>query len=300
MSPSKGAARIPAEGGSVSHRRARLLPLRTVPQDIAQDIALIKPLQVAIEAAHAASEPILERFRAADLSVDNKGDGSPVSEADKAAEKIIRHILSGAFPSIDIYGEEEGFEDTGSTYRWVVDPIDGTLSFVAGIPLFGTLIALEERASGKSLLGVIHLPALGETYAGGRGLGVRCNETELAIREDQTVHSDNPFTSAIISAGDPLQFQHAGCAGDHAKLSLNPLFRGYSDCFGHAMVLRGSVGAMVDPALAPWDLAATSALIRAAGGAIFTRPSKLQGYTDAILGRPSLVRALVADLGWAQ
>ena len=74
VSPRMGAARIPAEGGSVSHRRARLLPLRTVPQDIAQDIALIKPLQVAIEAAHAASEPILERFRAADLSVDNKGD----------------------------------------------------------------------------------------------------------------------------------------------------------------------------------------------------------------------------------
>ena len=279
--------------------RARLLPLRTVPDEIAQDLALIKPLQVAIEAAQAAGEAILQRFRAADLDVENKGDGSPVSEADKAAEKVIRSILGGAFPEIDIYGEEEGFEDTGSAYRWVVDPIDGTLSFISGIPLFGTLIGLEERASGESVLGVIHLPALGETYAGGRGLGVRCNGTELAIREPASAPSDNPFAADIISAGDPLQFRNAGCAGDHAKLSRNPLFRGYSDCFGHAMVLRGSVGAMVDPALAPWDLAATSALIHAAGGALFTRPSKLEGYTDAILGRPSLVRALVADLGWA-
>jgi len=268
-------------------------------QDIAQDLALIKPLQVAIEAAQAASEPIMELFRTADLSVDNKGDGSPVSEADRAAEKIIRGVLGSAFPDIDIFGEEEGFEDTGSRYRWVVDPIDGTLSFISGIPLFGTLIALEERASGESLLGVIHLPALGETYAGGRGLGVRCNGDEIIITDEQSLQNDNPFASAIISAGDPLQFQNAGCAADHAKLSLNPLFRGYSDCFGHAMVLRGSVGAMVDPALAPWDLAATSALIQAAGGAIFTRPSQLQGYTDAILGRPSLVTALVADLGWA-
>ena len=271
-----------------------------MPQDIAQDLALIKPLQVAIEAAQAAGGAILERFRAADLSVENKGDGSPVSEADQAAEKLIRSILGESFPDIDIYGEEEGFEDTGSAYRWVVDPIDGTLSFISGIPLFGTLIGLEERASGESLLGVIHLPALGETYAGGRGLGLRCNGTELKIHDEPGAQTDNPFASAIISAGDPLQFQNAGCAADHAKLSRNPLFRGYSDCFGHAMVLRGSVGAMVDPALAPWDLAATAALIEAGGGALFTRPSQLQGYTDAILGRPSLVRALVADLGWAQ
>ncbi len=271
-----------------------------MPAETAQDLALIKPLQVAIEAAQAAGGPIMERFRAADLDIDTKGDGSPVSEADKAAEKSIRGILKGAFPDIDIFGEEEGFEDTGSSYRWVVDPIDGTLSFISGIPLFGTLIALEERATGESLLGVIHLPALGETYAGGRGLGVRCNGAPLAIRDEQGPQADNPFASAIIAAGDPLQFQNAGCPGDHGKLSLNPLFRGYSDCFGHAMVLRSAVGAMVDPALAPWDLAATSALIHAAGGAVFTRPSQLPGHTDAILGRPSLVRALVAELGWTQ
>ena len=81
--------------------------------EVAQDLALIKPLQVAIEAAQAAGGPIMERFRAADLDIDTKGDGSPVSEADKAAEKTIRGILQGAFPDIDIFGEEEGFEEEG-------------------------------------------------------------------------------------------------------------------------------------------------------------------------------------------
>ena len=266
--------------------------------EAAQSLDLDKALEVAIEAAHAAGEQVLRRFRAADLSVENKGDGSPVSEADKAAERVIREILGGAFPGIDIFGEEEGFEDTGSSYRWVVDPIDGTLSFISGIPLFGTLIGLEDRATGQSVLGVIHLPALGETYAGGPGLGVRCNGADLVISDRPNESGSNPFAAAIISAGDPLQFQNAGCGDDHARLSQHPLFRGYSDCFGHAMVLRGSVGAMVDPALAPWDLAATSALVRAAGGALFTRPSQLDGYTDAILGRPALVTALVDELGW--
>ena len=274
------------------------------------DIDLCQALKVAVEAAHAAGDQIMRRFRGTDLNVEHKGDGSPVSEVDKAAEKVIRMMLGGAYPHIDIFGEEEGFNDTGSPYRWVVDPIDGTLSFISGIPLFGTLIGLEERATGESILGVIHLPALGETYAGGRGIPLRCNGGDpLAINHSDLAAADdrergataaNPFAAAIIAAGDPLQFQNAGCGDDHARLSRHPLFRGYSDCFGHAMVLRGAVGAMVDPALAPWDLCATSALVRAAGGAIFTRPSTLAGHTDAILGRPALVEALVDELGWRQ
>ena len=276
-----------------------LLPFLFVSEKNPSTLDLGKMLEIAVTAAQAAGEQVLQRFRATDLSVENKGDGSPVSEADKAAERVIRSLLGDACPDIDIFGEEEGFKDTGSPYRWVVDPIDGTLSFISGIPLFGTLIGLEERASGESVVGVIHLAALGETYAGGRGLGVRCNGKALHIQDTHNKHSnDNPFASAIISAGDPLQFENAGCRDDHARLSRHPLFRGYSDCFGHAMVLRGAVGAMVDPALAPWDLAATSALVHAAGGAVFTRASKLTGYTDAILGRPSLVEALVQELNW--
>jgi len=267
------------------------------------DIALIKPLQVAISAAQAAAVPILERFRAHDLKVDGKLDGSPVTEADKAAEAVIRAHLKEAFAEIDICGEEEGSEDSGSRYQWVVDPIDGTLSFLHGVPLFGTLIGLEDRHNGAGLLGVIHLPALGETYAGGRGLGVRCNGEELSLitsgDRDGGSAEEQSFQSTLFSVGDPLQFELSGCLDDYKALANRPLVRGYTDCFGHAMVLRGAVGAMVDPGLAPWDLAASRALILAAGGAFFSRPSRQDGKADVILGRSDLVETLADDLGWA-
>tara|TARA_Y100001968_G_scaffold302103_1_gene315035 strand:- start:739 stop:1569 length:831 start_codon:yes stop_codon:yes gene_type:complete len=259
-------------------------------------------LASAASAAEAAGEQVMARFRAIDLQIDGKGDGSPVSEADRAAEQLIRQHLGAAFPHIDIFGEEQGYSDTGSSYRFVVDPIDGTLSFISGIPLFGTLIGIEERNSGQAIGGVLHLPGLGETYVGGPGLGLRCNHQQLPNIDQRRGRAqdqpDNPFAAEIISAGDPLQFHNAGCPQDHARLSQKPLFRGYSDCFGHAMVLRGAVGAMVDPALAPWDLVASTALVRAAGGTVFTRQSKLAGHTDAILGRPDLVTALSLELGW--
>ncbi|HCP47021.1 MAG TPA: histidinol-phosphatase [Deltaproteobacteria bacterium] len=266
------------------------------------EIALIKPLQVAIGAAQAAAVPILERFRAHDLQVDGKGDGSPVTEADRAAEGVIRAQLKAAFPDIDICGEEEGSEDTGSRYQWVVDPIDGTLSFLHGVPLFGTLIGLEDRQSQAALLGVIHLPALQETYAGGRDLGVRCNGEELSLAktsaDQRAASSEDRFESTLLSVGDPLQFELAGCLEDYRTLTNRPLLRGYTDCFGHAMVLRGAVGAMVDPGLAPWDLAASRALVLAAGGALFSRPSRQEGKTDVILGRTDLVEMVADELNW--
>jgi histidinol-phosphatase len=252
-------------------------------------------LQLAVDAAQAASQPILAGFRDPRLHQEHKGDGSVVTEADQAAERVLREVLGAGAPHIDILGEEEGFEDRGSELRWVVDPIDGTISFSRGIPLFGTLIGLEERATGKALLGVISLPGLGEVYAGGRGLGVRCNGQAVRVPD---VELGQDHRSAIVCAGDPLWFTEAGRAGDHAKVAQLPLMRGYCDCFAHALVLRGAIGASVDPGLAPWDLCATSALVEEAGGTLFTTPSQQPGKTDAILGAPRVVESLLELLGW--
>jgi myo-inositol-1(or 4)-monophosphatase len=175
-----------------------------------------------------------------------------------------------------------------------VDPIDGTVSFVRGIPLFGTIIALEDTLTGDTLVGVIHLPCLGETYAAAVGLGCTCNGAPVRISDDSGAGP------TVVIAGDRAWFEEAGVADAHDKLSAStPFFRGYADCFGHAMVLRGAVSVMIDPGLATWDLAASRILVPEAGGRLWTRPSKLDDKIDAILGSPAAVDAMLETLGWS-
>ena len=257
-------------------------------------------LRLALKAVRAAEEPILRYFRADDVGLIHKGDGSPVTLADQAAEKVIREVLQQGSPDIDILGEEEGSLDRGRRYRWVIDPIDGTISFSRGVPLFGTLLALEDREEDRPILGLINLPALGETYHGGPGLGAWCGDVELRVAATSSEVANTPAHAApLIAAGDPLWFDQAGIGDDYATLLKNHrLLRGYTDCFGHAMALRGGVGAVVDPGLSPWDFAASRALIEAAGGSFWSRPSTLAGSTDVILGRPDLVEQLRAELDW--
>ncbi len=262
---------------------------------MSRSLDLADTLQVAIDAAEAAAVPIMELFRSPNLTAEHKGDGSPVTLADKQAERVIREILQARTPEIDLLGEEEGELDRGRRYRWIIDPIDGTISFSRGLPLFGTLLGLEDRETDEAILGVINLPALGELYAGGHGLGAHCNGQPVFI-EDRPMGEG--YQSEIICAGDPLWFAESGREDDHSKLTSLPLFRGYCDCFAHAMVLRGSIGATVDPGLAPWDLCASQAVVTAAGGRVFTAPSNVPGKTDAILGAPMIVEDLLERLGW--
>jgi histidinol-phosphatase len=258
-------------------------------------IDLRAALDVALEAARAAAVPILAHFRTPNLSADYKGDGSPVTIADQKAERAIREVLEARTPFFDILGEEEGFIDNGRRYRWIVDPIDGTISFSRGVPLFGTLIGLEDRDTGEHVLGVIHLPAIGETYSGGKGLGAWCGSERLSI-PDRGI--GEAYSSALVGGGDPLWFAEAARENSHDLVSKLPLFRGCSDCFAHAMVLRGAFGANVDPGLAHWDLAATAALIPEAGGVVHSVPSSMDGKIDAIFGAPTLVEHLKDLLGW--
>src|SRR4029453_3521694 len=122
-------------------------------------------------------EIILAGFRSAALLVEAKGDGTPVTAADREAELAIRRSLRGSseFGGFGILGEEGGSDGEAGEYRWIVDPIDGTRGFARGLPTFGTLIALEETTSERALIGVIHLPLTDETLAGARGLGATRN-----------------------------------------------------------------------------------------------------------------------------
>jgi histidinol-phosphatase len=253
-------------------------------------------LDAAVAAAEAAAPAIRGYFGSKQQGLERKADGSPVTRADREAEAIIRErlALSDSGASIDILGEEEGFTGTGTRWRWTIDPIDGTRAFVRGIPLFGSMIGLEDTASGQALLGVIHLPLLGVTYAGAAGLGATRNGQPIRLPDAVALED------AIIGTGDVAQFEEAGRLEDYRRLiALHGFVRGYTDCFGHGLTIEGALGAMLDPALNPWDIVPTRALIEAAGGSALIAPSQAEGKFDALFGNRALVARLARELGLA-
>lgn len=260
------------------------------------DNQLKQLLQTAVDAALAASVCINRYFGSQKLGIQQKRDGSPVTLADQEAEAVIRaHLLSKAPTGpLDILGEEQGLSGQGTRFRWTVDPIDGTRSFIRGIPLFGTMIALQDMQDERAVLGVIHLTALGITYAGARGQGVSRNGAPLPPLPQSVAIDD-----AVISVGDVAQFNAAGRYEDYCRLSaLHGYVRGYTDCFGHGLVISGAVGAMMDPALNPWDILPTQALIEAAGGTMLLCRSKVQGKVDSLFGSRALVEHLASELSF--
>jgi myo-inositol-1(or 4)-monophosphatase len=239
---------------------------------------------IAETACDLARKEILPRFR--DVEVEWKSDGSPVTEADRAAERVIRATLREAYPDFGMLGEEYGEEDApeAGAPGWIVDPIDGTIAFARGIPLFGTLIALVEE--GEPVLGVIDLPALGERYVGWKGAGCRCNGKPVHASQNEDL------ARSILSIGDPICFDWANATEVYDRVShASPIVRGYTDAFGHAMVLSGRVDAMIDCDLSPWDAAATQVLAIEAGGACVTRRGS-GAKVDLIFGSPALVEQL--------
>jgi histidinol-phosphatase len=260
------------------------------------DEQLRQLLQTAVDAALAASVCIKKYYGGHELGVRQKRDGSPVTLADQEAEAVIRaHLLSRASTGpLDILGEEGGLTGQGTRWRWTIDPIDGTRSFIRRIPLFGTMIALQDMDDGLPVLGVIHLPILGLTYAGAKGQGVTCNGQALRLAEPAAIED------AVIGVGDVAQFVAANRYEDFQRLTaLHGYVRGYTDCFGHGLVISGALGAMMDPALNPWDILPTQALIEEAGGMILLHPSRVPGKVDSLFGDRALVRHLARELSFS-
>jgi len=243
---------------------------------------LERAAEVAEAAADRARREVLPRFR--QVAVEHKADGSPVTEADRAAERVIRETLREAFPDFAMLGEEFGAEGPEEGPCWVVDPIDGTLAFSRGIPLFTTLIALLVDA--QPVVGLIDCPTLDERYVGWQGGGCRRNGTPTQCSTETDIRR------AIVSHGDPYCFEAAGASEVFARMAREiPMLRGYTDAFGHAQVLSGGVGAMVDLDLNPWDAAASQLLIPEAGGRCVTLP-EVGGKVGLVLGAPRLVEIL--------
>jgi histidinol-phosphatase len=260
-----------------------------------QAIPIAQMLELATRAAVAPSTLILSGYRNPSLPVELKSDGSPVTPFDRQAEQQIRQIL-GSDPQQPwpVLGEEFGGDTAGSQYRWVVDPIDGTMPYSRGLPYFGTLVAFEDVQARRALVGAIQLPAFSELYTAGRGLGARCNGSPISVAPHREL------TDCMISAPEIQKFRQAGLEEGYERLaSAVRYFRGNGDCWMHAMAARGSVDAVVEFTLNRWDIAATEVLIEEAGGRFFTRPSRTTpGKYDTVFGSPYAAEQIIELLNF--
>lgn len=225
---------------------------------------LRKRLEFALEAARAASVHILKYYQTSQLVVDRKQDSSPVTEADRGAEVLLRERIAEAFPQDGVLGEEYGDTPGQNGYRWVLDPVDGTKSFIHGVPLFGTLIGLE--LDKECVLGVCRFPALDETVYGAKGLGawwqLGSRPAVQARVSDVSKMSEALFCITTITRWDQIQRR----ATFDRFCQAAGLTRGWGDCYGHILVATGRADLMIDPAMNPWDCAALLPIVQEAGG----------------------------------
>ncbi|MFK7882863.1 MAG: inositol monophosphatase family protein [Phycisphaerales bacterium] len=229
-------------------------------------------LQFAIDTAHAAGECAMQWFQSNTLVTDGKTDGSPVTQADRAAETLVRERIAAAYPQDGILGEEFPSIESKSGKTWVIDPIDGTMSFVHGVPLFGTLLACMDQDT--PTIGVIHMPALKETVAAEIGAG------SWWYRNDQPPSpakvSDHPSLQGAMLLSTSFEY-YDNPAHKQAWIRLNDLgahTRGWSDCYAFLLVATGRAEAALEPAMMKlWDIACVPPIIAEAGGTWTTTES---------------------------
>ncbi len=212
-------------------------------------------LSFAVDAAYQAGRSTLGLFQTP-LDVETKSDASPVTAADQRAERLIRARIVEAFPGEKIFGEEEGGAKDASE-RWVIDPIDGTKSFICGVPLYATLLSYEQE--GEPIVGVCYFPALDQMLVAETGGGAYLNGRPIHVSDRETVKG-----CVLCCGGSMLK------DGNWQKVSgligQALATRTWSDAYGHALVATGRVDAMLDPIISHWDISAVSLIVREAGG----------------------------------
>lgn len=221
-------------------------------------------LNLAREIAREAGEITLQYFGRDNFQVEWKRDASPVTVADREAEQHLRKRIAAAFPADGILGEEFGEELGTSGYRWILDPIDGTQSFIHGVPLYGTLIGVERES--RSVAGVISLPALQEAVWAGAGGGA------WYARGAEGPRAAHVSTCDRLSDGLFLTSDFAGYVKTGREQALARLGRAarrgrtWGDCYGYMLVAVGRAEAMIDPIMNVWDAAALQPILEEAGG----------------------------------
>ena len=237
---------------------------------------MTEDLQMALALAEEAGNLTLSFYRSKSLKIDAKRDDTPVTEADRKAEELIRKGINNAFPDDGIFGEEFEEKISVNGRRWILDPIDGTRSFIHGVPLYGVMIGLEIDREMK--LGVVNFPALREMYYADTGFGAFMNGDEIHVsgiadyREATVVFTEKEYLL------DP--------PSDHPVDNLRHdagLVRGWGDCYGHMLVASGRAEVAVDKIMSPWDCAALIPIVHEAGGCCFDYTGQTTIYGQGLV-----------------
>lgn len=216
-------------------------------------------LRAAVEISAAASAIPMRYFRTG-VAVEDKPDESPVTVADREAEEHIRTALLERFPSHGIFGEEFGRTETSSSFTWIIDPIDGTKSFISGSPLFGMLLGVVR--DGKPAAGVIRMPALGECFAGATGAAATLNGKPIRCRPTTSLADARIYLNEanLLMADEPDRFARL--------MTVGRLRRFAYDCYSFGLLALGGIDAVVDFDLKPYDYLPVVPVVEAAGGII--------------------------------
>ena len=247
-------------------------------------------LQAVAELASLAGAEAHQHFGST-LAVEDKADGSPVTRADRDAERVARAWIEQRFPSDGILGEEYGETRPGAARRWLIDPIDGTRAFVKGVPLWGTLVAVVE---GETVLaGAAAFPALHETLAAARGEGCWWNGRRARVSSVDRIESATVLATDATFRRTPER--GAAWLGVAARAATA---RTWGDCYGYLLVATGRAELMVDGDLSPWDSASLIVMIEEAGGVYTDWQGRPSAFGDgAVATNATLAKTLRDALG---
>ncbi len=206
------------------------------------------------------SGKIIKEYFRTNLKIEKKSDETPVTIADKKAEEKMRELIMKEFPEHGILGEEFGLYNEYAEYRWVIDPIDGTKSFVCGTVAFGTLIALVKDK--EPILGVINQPVLDE-FLIGDSISTELNGEKVSVRESNNLNDAVLLTSDHFNIGNYFSQKNFDTLAEKVKL-----YRNWGDCYGYYLVATGYADIMIDPIMNEWDLISLIPIIKGSGGII--------------------------------
>ena len=238
---------------------------------------LLPYLDAARDFARTGGDLSLRWFRREELEIEHKADDSPVTAADRAVEQAIRRSILRRFPDHAVVGEEYGGALGQQRFEWIIDPIDGTKSFVRGVPLYTTLVAL--LVDGTPQVGVVYCPATGEMASAAHGMGA-WDELNRPLR----VSGVTELSKAWLGTTDPSDFLRREGGWAENLLRQAEASRTWADAYGYLLVARGDMDLMIDPIMSPWDIAPLPVIIREAGGVFF----------DIAGGQPALGSSAVA------